>query len=206
MANPIPIINVESDEGKEFIQKVKELRSELFSEPTHDTEKYRYFEELSKRKRKKNKYLLSIMDNLSDQSKKVFDALRIKRVFIGNFGRKGSSLYSSIEEEYFRIILHLGDPEVYYLDSHEYSSHPVVLKEGEGLIFPPFISTQTDVSVYKNPIRILNDPELQSKLPKIRPKKYDRINLIYDFELDKSFFREMIENKRRERPKQNGDE
>lgn len=197
MIKPLPIINIESEEGKTFISKARELRDSVFSEhPIHNKEKVRQFQQLSNRKIKKNNFLKSILDTVSEQAKPMFDALKLKRIYLGNFARKASSLFQPVQKEDFRILIHFGDTEVYYLDNENTSGEPIILREGEGIILPPSVSANTSISVYPDPIRILNDPELQTKLPKIRPRNYNRINLIYDYELDLSFIeKELIENK-----------
>ena len=60
---------------------------------------------------------------------------------------------------------------------------PVAMLNGEGMILPNFSSTTTSITVYQDPIRIIYDDEIQSKISKIRPRNYNRTTLIYDFEL-----------------------
>ena len=197
MATPVLIIDTENGFGIEFKQRLMKLKKELFPKVKKNPDRTRQFYELAEDYVEENDWLLRILDNVSQQARNVFDNLIIKRIFVGNYARKGGSVYQPISEEYFRIYLHLGDPEVYYFDNENYQDEPIVLSEGEGFILPSFISTDTTITVYPDPMRILNDPVLQAKITKLRPRNYNRTTLIYDFELSENFFKtddEDVEN------------
>lgn len=179
----IPIIQTDTDIGKEFIGKIKTLRDTLF--PGEYGEKTRQFIKLSPEQLENNQFILDIFKSLSSEDSKLFEALNIKNVSIGNYSRKGGSSYKPSKSVYFRILLHVGDPEVYYLDSDTMKDNSIPVLNGEGIMIPN--STNTYITVYPNPRRILYDQNKQDKISKIRPRNYNRITVLYDFEIDVDF-------------------
>ncbi len=176
----ISIINIETENGKEFVSKVRQLRNSLF--PGEYGEKTRQIKELTPNQLIENCFLLDFMKGLSDEEKKTFDVFKIKKVTIGNYSRKGGCNYKPNKNSILRILLHFGHPEVYYLNSDKVKDDSIPVLNGEGIIIPS--ASKTYITVYPDPRRILYDPEKQAKISKLRPRKYNRITLIYDFEIN----------------------
>ena len=173
----IRFINLESEEGKEFVSKVTQLRNTLF--PGEYTEKTRQFKKLTPEQIKENSFLLNFNEN------DLFDRLVIKEISIGNYCRKGGCRYKPNKKHPFRILLHIGDPEVYYLDSDDIKDESIPVLSGEAILIPD--NSKMYITVYPDPRRILYDQSKQAKISKLRPRKYNRITLLYDFEMDENF-------------------
>ena len=199
MANKIvgsQLINVESKKGKKFIRNVERLRDEVFSvEPKNVNKTTRLYKTLTEDQIENNPFLLSFLNWTKNTKDKelinMLDSLHLKSVSIGSFGRKGGYAHHPIEEPYFRFVVHMGSPEVYYIDSRK----PVAMLNGYGFFISPQHSHETSFTIYNEPIRLIHDSSVQELVPKIRPKDYKRIVLIYDYEfIPKENFEEVDEN------------
>ena len=170
-SEPTLVIDFETDAGKKFLKKLENLKKELKLTLNND-------------KQKKLKTLEG--DQIRPFFKKImthsaFKELELKRVTIGNFGRRCGFTFRAIEEGFFRIFINIGDPEIYYLDNSEYQDKMLPLTNGYGFIIPSLSANSTSITVYEDPIRIINNLEIQKTIPKIRPRNYSRTTLIYDF-------------------------
>ena len=177
------LINVESKKGKKYVRNVERLRDEVFNmDPKDVTEKTRLYKTLTEEQISANPFLSTFLNwtkNTKDKELlKMIDSLHLRSVSIGSFGRKGGYIHHPIDEPYFRFVVHIGTPEVYYIDSRK----PVAMLNGYGFFISPSHSHETSFTVFNEPIRLIHDPSVQSLIPKIRPKDYKRIVLIYDYE------------------------
>ena len=186
MANKIvctQLINVDSKKGKKYVRNVERLRDEVFNmDPKDVTEKTRLYKTLTEEQISDNPFLSTFLNwtkNTKDKELlKMIDSLHLKSVSIGSFGRKGGYIHHPIENPYFRFVVHIGTPEVYYIDSRK----PVAMLNGYGFFISPSHAHETSFTVFNEPIRLIHDPSVQELIPKIRPKDYKRIVLIYDYE------------------------
>jgi hypothetical protein len=194
------IIKRETDEGKKFTQNIDDLVSEL--KLNGKGEKLRKYKILSGEDIKNHTFLENFLDFMKkdDEMREMYDWLKLKRVFIGNFGRKTGFTIRPIKEQYFRIVIHLGTPEVYFLDSNKYKDMPLVLKDGFGYIISPQESETTNLTVYEDPIRIIYDQKAQNEISKIRPKDYSRLTLVYDYEYEipESYLKSLEEEEKKD--------
>jgi hypothetical protein len=172
MTTPTQVIDVTSDAGKNFVKNVEKLKQELKINGKGD--KLRQQRELSEKQILDNSFLRDFM------TIDLFKNFEISKVAIGQFGRKGGYNYNPISENNFRFFIHLGDPEVYYVSDETAKDRLVPLTNGQGFIVSSLSAPQTEVTVYSDPIRIIYDPNIQSKIPKIRPRNYSRTTLVYD--------------------------
>lgn len=172
MNKPTQIIDINSDAGKNFLKNVEKLKEEM--KLNGKGEKVRQHRELTEEQISQNSFLGDFMT--SD----IFKHFEIKRISLGNFGRKAGYQYRPIEENLFRFVVHLGDPEVYYISDDMVKDKPIPLVNGEGFIISSISAPQTEVLVYADPLRIIHDFKIQSQIPKIRPRNYSRTTLIYD--------------------------
>ena len=178
MSVPAQIIDVNTDYGKKFISDLEKLKKTLKIDDKG--EKARQHKELTPEQIKENSFLLDFMKN----EKTIFKDFEIKRVYIGNFGRKSGYIYLPIKENYFRFFIHFGSNEAYYLNDDTVKDKIIPLAEGEGFIVASFSAPSSSVIVYQDPIRMFNDIKIREKIPKIRPRNYNRTTLIYDLYYD----------------------
>ena len=163
MSDPVPIIDLNTKSGKDFVKKLEKLKKYLGLNGTGD--KTRQHKELTLEQINSNPFLLDILRD------SMFKEFELKRISIGNFGRKGGFQYHPLEENYFRVFLHIGNNEIYYLSDDKQKDKMIPLKSGDGFIIPSLTATEATVIVYQDPIRIIYDPRIQEQIPKIRPRK-----------------------------------
>jgi hypothetical protein len=178
----VSIINLETSFGQQYLRSVEKLKTKLFPKFNTD-EKLRLFKELTDDEISKHKFLTSFMREKADKEmQKIYNSMHLKKVYLGTYGRRGGATYTPCQDTTVRIILHFGDSELYYLDSDTARDEPHALLTGQGFMFNPYVSQNTSVTVYAEPIRLVYDSNLQSKVPKIRPRNYNRTTLILDFD------------------------
>jgi hypothetical protein len=181
-----PLINVDSKKGKKYVRKVQKLRDEVFNlEGKQIGENTRLYKKLSEEQISLNPFLSTFLNwtkNTNDKELiKMLDCLKLVSVSIGSFGRKGGYVHYPIKEPYFRFVVHLGSPEVYYIDSYNYRK-PVAMLNGYGFFISPQNAEHTSFTIFNEPIRLISDPSVQELVPKIRSKDYCRTILIYDYD------------------------
>lgn len=174
MDNVTQIIDVTTSDGKDFVQQLESLKKELGV--NSKGEKIRQHVTLTPEQIEKNQFLT---DFISSEMFKEFK-IEVKGVFIGNYGRKVGWTYPPINQEYFRVFVHFGDNEAYYMNNSKMQNKICPLTSGKGIIVSPFLSQETSITVYSDPIRLIHDTKIQEMIPKIRPRNYSRTTLIYD--------------------------
>lgn len=184
MTTAVPIIDLNSEDGKNFLSLLEKLKKTLNLNASG--EKVRQHKELTNMQFEENPFLVSFMK--SD----AFKHFQVKKVAVGNFGRKAGYNYGPITDNLFRIFIHIGDNEVYYLSDENVKDKMIPLSHGEGFIVSGFSSGNTNVTVYPDPLRIIHNSQIQSKIPKIRPRNYSRTTLVYDvyFDVDPALLEE----------------
>jgi len=176
MTTPTQVIDVSTKAGKNFVKNINTLKSELKIDKTGD--KTCQVKTLTPEQISENAFLKDFM-NGSD----VFKHLEVKNVMIGNFGRKGGWTFKpNSGETHFRFFIHLGSPEVYYLDDRERKDRMFPMTDGQGFIISSVTAPETFVTIYSDPIRIIHNHKIQDVVPKIRPRDYHRTTLVYDLE------------------------
>ena len=184
---PAEVIDNKIEAGKKFLENVEKLKTELGL--TNTGEFVKKIKHLSPEQIKDNLFLQDFMG--SD----IYKHFTVKRIQIGTFGRKVGYSYEPIKEQYFRFIIHLGDSEVYYVDSTQEKDKMMPMHDGYGFIVSSLLAPCTKVTVYPDPIRLIHDPKIQTQIPKIRPRKYSRTTLVYDLEMDiEEMLKEIEEN------------
>jgi len=193
MTTPSPIILPETESGKDFLEKLNNLKEKLNIRETE--EKTKKFKNLSQNEIEENIFLTDFLNFMKEDKELVemYNFLKIKNIFIGNFGRKTSFVYHPIKEPFFRFVLHFGDPEIYYLDSTIHRDKPLALLNGYGFIISPQEAARSSLTVYSDPVRFVYDNKIQEQIPKIRPKKYSRTTIIYDYEYKDNYVEEKLE-------------
>jgi len=193
----IPTLLLDPD-NKNFFKKLENFKKELGMKEI-SKENMKQVKTLKPEEVENKKFLFSFinqMKNTKDKAlREMLECLELKRFFIGDFGRKAGYVYREIEEAYFRFIIHLGSPEIYYKDSDREKDKQIPMLHCYGLVIPPQESTNASLTVYPDPIRLVNDHKVQQLVSKIRPKDYKRTVLIYDFEykFPESFLKQVEE-------------
>ena len=191
----IPTLLINPD-NKNFFKKLENFKKELGMKEI-SKENMKQVKTLKSEDVEGKKFLFTFINEMKNTKDKqlveLLDCLEFKRLFIGDFGRKAGYVYRPIEENYFRFVIHIGSPEIYYQDSDKQKDIQIPMLNGYGLVISPQESTVTSLTVYPDPIRLVNDHRVQSLVSKIRPKDYKRTVLIYDFQynLPESFFEEI---------------
>ena len=177
MVTPTQLVDDETKAGKKFIRNVENLKTELGIKPvTKDITKQ--VKKLTQEQIKNNVFLTSFLNKYSND---LFKNLELKNVTIGTFGRKSGYVNYPIEENYFRFVIHLGSPEIYYIDSNQVRNKQLPMLNGYGFLISPQESANTYFTVYSNTLRIIDDEKVRPIISKIRPKNYSRTVLVYDF-------------------------
>lgn len=99
---------------------------------------------------------------------------------VGIYGRKTGSVIKKESNLLYRMIINLGDIEVYNLDGDGFNGNPVALPNGYALLCSPVMIDKVDIKVQKDPIRKTLDKKLIGIVPKIRNKKYLRSTVTLD--------------------------
>jgi len=181
------LIDTDTNAGKKFVRKLENLKNELGMKPI-TKENMKQIKRLTKEQIKENSFLTTFLNKMKSGKgmKEMIDCLELKNVFIGDFGRKSGYVNYPIKEKYFRFVIHLGSPEIYYYDTDKKKDKQFPLLNGYGFVISPQESEEASLTVYSNPIRIINDNQVQKLITKIRPKDYKRTVLIYDFQYNLS--------------------
>ena len=120
------VIDENNEAGKNFLKNVEILKKELGL--TTKGEKIKKIHHLTSEQIQGNLFLQDFMH--SD----LYKDFNVKRIQIGIFGRKTGYTFDPIKDQYFRFVIHLGDPEIYYLDSDQEKDKMMPMKNGDGFI------------------------------------------------------------------------
>lgn len=130
------------------------------------------------------KYLTEIGE---ESVKKILKNIKGDLKWTGSFninGRKTGTIVKKNDDILYRIILHLGPPEVYHICGNGFNNEPVVLPNGWGLLCSPVSIDNIDIKVFGNPIRKYLKPELLQFVNKIRPRNYMRFTVVLNLLAD----------------------
>lgn len=183
MIRPQQLINVDSEEGQEFIRRINTLKTKLFGD-VHLGDNLRKYKRLDgKTKIKLPNYFLHFCQTLTDIIFKDVDE-NIKKVLndwsftVGIYGRKKGTTIKQ-EQTMMRIILNLGEPEIYHfnVDGAEQS---FILGHGWAVILPPQIIPKTNVTVSGSHIRPITE-----SIGRIRGRNYLRTTIVMDLRAPK---------------------
>lgn len=98
---------------------------------------------------------------------------------IGLYGRKEGSTIKAKKNLAYRIVINIGDIEVYY-----FGQTPTGLPNGYGLLLSPAMIDKEDIKVWSDPIRKTLSKELSEIVPKIRGRQYMRCTIVLDLPLE----------------------
>jgi hypothetical protein len=103
---------------------------------------------------------------------------------IGVFGRKTGTTIKKQDNVLYRIIINIGNPEIYYLQGENFNDEPAVLPNGYALLCSPIMIDKIDIKVKSDPIRKGLKSSLVGVVPKIRSRKYLRSTIVLDLPAD----------------------
>ena len=179
----IQLIKTDTPAGKKYVNKINLLKKELGMNPviSETTKQIKY---LSGDKLAEHPFLTNFLNPLKNDKElnSLMNNLVLKKVCLADFGRKRGYVHREIPENYFRFVVHLGSPELYYKDSSREQNVRIIMENGYGFIISPYESPDVSVIIYNDPIRLIKDSSVTERVSKIRPKDYTRTTLIFDFE------------------------
>ena len=182
--NILHFINLETAEGKKYVSEVENMFTELRKEKglnitKNNEEKVRFFRSFVSQEKEK-KYMDVVRSFLRDDDLKQYELVGVT---VGQYGRKSGTSLNTPSSATLRLVIHLGPTEVYYLTTESYKDRPLILQSGQGVALSTVMGQTSELKVYPDPIRVLNNKNLQAQIPKIRPKPYMRYTLVLDFKM-----------------------
>ena len=182
MAYPIKLFEYETEEGRteanSFLQSVDQMLTELFpNNKKNDTMRLYHRWETSELP----DYLKDIGTNSIQKIIKQLPEGEMKwKGSVGLYGRKTGSVIKREDNLLYRIIINLGDMEIYYLDGDGFTNEPAVLPNCYALLCSPVMIDKVDIKVRRDAIRKNLNPKLASMVPKIRARNYMRSTIVLD--------------------------
>jgi len=98
---------------------------------------------------------------------------------VGVYGRKDYTVIKKENDLLYRIIINIGDTEVYNIEGVEFNE-PVVLPTGYALLCSPAMIDKVDIKVKSDPIRKNLSDKILQFVPKIKGRKYMRCTIVLD--------------------------
>jgi len=186
MAYPIKLFDLASEEGKlvfnNFLQNFDNTTKDIFDKlDKKETQKLYHQWKVGE----VPEYLISLgINSIQDILKRLPDGDMKWKGSVGIYGRKSGSLIKKEPNILYRIIIHLGDTEIYRLGGDDFNNEPIVLPNGYALLCSPVMIDRVDIKVQKEPIRKNLETKLIGLVPKIRSKEYLRSTIVLDLLLD----------------------
>ena len=186
MAYPIKLFDFQTEEGRKngvaFLQSLDKNLTELFG-TVPKTETQRQFHKWDVNQ--VPSYLTDLaIKSVKDVLKKLPEGEMKWKGSVGLYGRKTGSAIKREGNILYRIIINLGDIEVYSLEGDGFSGEPVALPNGYALLCSPVMIDRIDIKVQKDPIRKNLNSKLVGLVPKIRSKNYLRSTIVLDLLMD----------------------
>lgn len=182
MAYPIRLFDFSTIEGKtegtQFLMNLDKTLVELFGKTFHD-------EKLRKFRKYDCNDLPDYLKELGEKSvKKVVKELpggELKwKGTVGMYGRKTGSMIKREKGMVYRMIINIGDTEIYYLNGDRLSNEPSVLPNGYALLCSPVMIDEVDIRVKPDAHRKNLPKKLVGVVSKIRSPKYMRCTIVLD--------------------------
>lgn len=192
MAYPIQLFDAYTDDGKflakEFFYALDKTLTETFGliQQTEDTKK---FAKLAEAPEFLKKIAHKSLKDILKQDKQIKALIESKDTFspwkatIGSYGRKVSTMIKRDPTVLYRLVINVGDVEVYQLDS-EMFKEPAVLPNTYALLCSPTMVASTDLKVQADPHRKNLSKDILSMVPRIRPRNYMRCTIVLDLPLE----------------------
>lgn len=186
MAYPIKLFDFQTEEGRlqatTFLQNLDKTLTDLFGivQPTDKLKKYHKFTDEN---------LPQFLKDLGTRGvKEIVKELpggTLKwRGTLGVYGRKAGSVIKKNKGIVYRMIVHIGETEVYYFDGEGLNNEPTVLPNCFALLCSPVMIDKINIKVRSEPIRKGMEPKLAELVPKIRSRKYMRATIVLDLPLE----------------------
>ena len=190
MAYPIKLFDFQSEDGRiegtKFLTDLDKTLTELFGLVQPD-EKLKVFHKFN------TEELPSFIKDVAEKgvisiTKKLPGGSLNWKGTMGMYGRKTGTTVKKEKGLVYRMIINIGDTEVYYLDGEglngERFNEPTILPNGYALLCSPGMIDKVNIKVMSNPHRKNFDPKMKGLVSKIRPRKYMRLTLVLDLPLE----------------------
>ena len=186
MAYPLQLYDFSRSEDKKFLIKLDLNMTRLFGK-IDPSDKIKCFSKFNSDNIPRflidagEKALSKIMEN-NPIAEHIPEINKKWKATIGMYGRKNGSVIKKEKDILYRLVINIGDPEVYYLngqtDDQYYDIEPIVLFNGYAILLSPSGAENLDIKVFNDPIR--NDKRILNQLPRIRNRKYMRCTIVLD--------------------------
>lgn len=149
MAYPIKLFDFQTNEGRTegnaFIQHLDKSFLELFIETKTD-EKLNKYHKFAKDE--VPSYLIKIGEKcIMEIMKKLPDGDMKWQGSLGAHGRKVGTVIKKGNGILYRMIINMGDTEIYHLDGGGLKNEPVILPNGYALLCSPIMIDKVDIKV-----------------------------------------------------------
>lgn len=192
MAFPIRLFDPDTKEGVEdakvFFHNLDQVLTKNFGivQPAENNKKFvRLTEVPDFLKRLGHKTLKDILDR-DPKTKELVeskDTFSCWKASVGMYGRKVGSMIKRDSSVLYRIVINVGDIEIYHLDS-EMFKEPAVLPNTYALLCSPNMVSTTDLKVQSDPHRKNLSKDILSLVPRLRPRNYMRCTIVLDLPVD----------------------
>lgn len=179
MAHHIRLFDFQTPNGKadglQFLKNLDGTLGELFGtvQPEENLKKF-------SRLNKIPDYLTELaVKELKKVVKKLPEGTMQWKGTIGVYGRKVGSITKRDKDVLYRMVINIGDTEVYYLDG-EKMNEPAVLPNVYALLCAPSVTENVDIKVRSDPHRKGLSNDLLQMIPRIRGRKYMRCTIVLD--------------------------
>ena len=190
MAYPIRLFDFSTDEGKtkgtEFLLNLDKTLVGLFGRTVPD-EKLRKFHKYNTGELPE--FIREVGEHAVKEVVKELPQGELKwKGTIGLYGRKTGSLIKKEKDLVYRMIINIGDTEIYYMtgegNNGGLNNEPSVLPHGYALLCSPVMIDKVDFRVKPDPHRKNLPKKLVGLVPKIRMPKYMRCTIVLDLLMD----------------------
>lgn len=183
MAYPIRLFDLQTEEGKmegtKFLLNLDKTLTKLFGKvsPQEKLSKFHKFDEIPD-------YLKELAEKSIKEIVKQLPEGDLKwKGTLGIYGRKDHTTIKRDNNLIYRMIINIGDSEVYYIDGEGFNE-PVVLPNCYTLLFSPIMIDKVDIKVKADPIRKNLSSKISQFVPKIKGRNYMRSTIVIDLLAD----------------------
>lgn len=194
MAYPIKLFDFQTEEGRltgtTFLHDLDKTLTSQFGiiQPVEKLKKFHKFDtdDLPKfLKEIGNRGVMEVVKKLPEGS------LNWKGT-VGLYGRKTGSVIKKENDIVYRMIINIGDTEIFYINGEGLKDEPVILPNGYALLCSPGMIDKVDIKVKREPHRKGLTNEMKELIPLIRARKYTRSTIVLDLPLEGLEFPEPV--------------
>jgi len=102
---------------------------------------------------------------------------------LGVYGRKDHTTVKRANDLIYRMIINIGDSEVYHIEGEGFNE-PVVLPNGYALLLSPAMIDKVDIKMKSDPVRKNLSSKVAQFVPKIKGRNYMRSTIVLGLSSD----------------------